>query len=108
MVVLALLLGLFAMHGLPAGQAGCHGSAPVMSMATHSTGSHLSMPGGMGEMCVSLQPGGRPGHPLPILLLLGFLVLLATGATLFAEARPGRAPPRSGVALLRWTCVSRT
>ncbi|MET9663028.1 hypothetical protein [Streptomyces sp. NPDC006510] len=125
LVLCAVLLGLFLMHGAPASAAeGCHdamavtAAAPV-SMTTgagHSAmrGEHGSahaaaaVPETNGESCVFTHVRDRV---LPLLMALG-LVLLAVralagrGTAVRGPARRG--PPFAGRDLLLQVCIART
>lgn len=110
--VLAVLAGLFAMHGLASSQAeGCHLSAGMIS-ATAMPGpmaatTHPTMRQQTGSMCLFVAPAGWPPLALTLLALVTLAALIDAGA-LRAPWVSGRSPPDSGVSVLRRVCVSRT
>jgi hypothetical protein len=130
---LAVLIGLFGMHGLATAQAGgCHVDDGVLgipsvtpSMTSSAAGSSALDPADAvamvtahrmvsamastmaGASCLFVSPTGWPLLPLVVLALVAAAVWLCAGWR-WAAWMSGRSPPRSGVSLLRWMCVSRT
>ncbi|MGW2110351.1 hypothetical protein [Streptomyces sp. NPDC001948] len=136
LVLCAVLLGLFLMHGAPASAAeGCHGAmtvtaaapapGPVQATAGHegmpATAGHAAvraehgsaraaaaMPGMNGESCVFTHARDRV---LPLLMALG-LVLLAVrapaGRRTDVRGPARRGPPLAGRGLLLQVCIART
>ncbi|MEU6284486.1 hypothetical protein [Streptomyces sp. NPDC047028] len=126
-VLVAVLLGLFLMHGGPAAaDGGCHGAAPGMPVASHmpaGTAAHaVRAPEGAGPkavarvdraargaLCVATTP--RSGIPLPpltaaVVLLVAAVLLPGTGRA-YGDVRH-RGPPAGGRDLLYQVCVART
>ncbi len=136
LAVCALVLGLFAMHGLPAAAGtGCHDDptvtmtdpapvaqpmAPVAAPMTPqqqragAMASSPSSPHSTGGSCVSTPPRIPSGLPGPSLLgVAGLLAALLVTAGAQAgipwwRARRRRGPPVAGIVLLTQVCVSRT
>jgi hypothetical protein len=127
-VLVAVLLGLFLMHGGPAAAGGgCHGAMADLAvahpmpaaMAAHTAGPPRTSPGVKaaahpqealrGELCRATTP--RPGIPLPPLGAVAF-VLPAAVPLPWPRRRPGearrRGPPGGGRDLLLQVCVART
>ncbi|MEU2672995.1 hypothetical protein ABZ622_29880 [Streptomyces sp. NPDC007164] len=125
LVLCAVLLGLFLMHGAPASAAdGCHdamavtasapGSVPVSAGHFAERGEHGpvrasdAMSAMNGESCVFTHARDRV---LPLLTALG-LVLLAvpvlTGRRTAVRGPARRGPPFAGRELLLQVCVART
>lgn len=127
---LAVLIGLFGMHGLATAQAGgCHADetmvsapsitasmAPSMatSMATSMavdtvamTTEHRMLGTMAGASCLFVPPSGWPVLALLLLGLVGAAGWQCAGRRWTVSAS-GRSPPSSGVSLLRRVCVSRT
>ena len=129
-VLVAVLLGLFLMHGGPAAaDGGCHGAmadtavtavtqpAPA-TMAAHSAG-HSRTSGDKastradetmrGALCLATPP--RPALPLPPLaaaaLALPVAALLPRAPRAYAGTRR-RGPPLGGRELLLQACIART
>ncbi|WP_186382941.1 DUF6153 family protein, partial [Amycolatopsis rhizosphaerae] len=129
----AVLVGLFAMHGLPAQgcAAGSGAHATTMSMTMTERVAEAVVPGEVsqgdrtaahpgtqddrtagGAACV-FTPASRGIDALLVLLLLAATVALAWLAPLpgfvgRGNPRSHRAPPRTGAQLLTTLCVSRT
>lgn len=136
LTVCALMLGLFAMHGLPAAAGtGCHGDptvtmtdpapvaqpmAPVAAPMTPrqrqagAVASSPASPHSTGGSCVSTPPRIPSGLTGPSLLgMAGLLAALLVTAGAQAggprwRARRRRGPPVAGIVLLTQVCVSRT
>lgn len=123
--VLALLLGLFGMHGLAAAQAnGCHGGmSTTVSITTVSNttmtapqavgGNALStvqrgMTGAMGASCLFVQAPSWPGLLLLLVTIASITASLGVGRPRTVRDFSGRSPPPAGVCLLRRICVSLT
>ncbi|MGH3831055.1 MAG: hypothetical protein ACRDRS_11505 [Pseudonocardiaceae bacterium] len=137
-LVVAVLVGLIGMHGLASGElGGCHGgmspvsltvaaqaTAPapmVMEVSAHTGGAAIAgvmaRPEGhsavgvmTGSVCQSVPPRGWPGvASLLALTVIGWLLGWDPSwpGWIWREVT-SRAPPCSGVARLRWVCVSRT
>lgn len=118
--VLAVLIGLFGMHGLAATQVtGCHGdtglaaAAPVLaaSMTVQPVG-HMAAAPRMadtmaGSCCLFVSPTAWSLLALTLLGVIAAAVAPGVGRR-WAAGFSGRSPPCSGVSLLRWVCVSRT
>lgn len=133
--VLAVLIGLFLMHGAPTGaMGGCHGAMPVTlpaslpamgdSMGTVEASGHTSptatdaVYGAVaqppsGAMCLSTLARDSQVLPLPALVALAAFVFL--GGPAAGAGRPGggfsagrRGPPSSGRQLLLQVCTART
>ncbi|OIJ92199.1 hypothetical protein BIV25_28270 [Streptomyces sp. MUSC 14] len=127
-VLVAVLLGLFLMHGGPAAaDGGCHGAVPgtaVMKHAPASMAAHMpahSAAAGAdkataqadeamrGSLCVATTP--RSEIPLPP-LTAAVLVLPAAAQAPGARRTPGdayrRGPPAGGRDLLLQVCIART
>ena len=127
--VLAVLVGLFLMHGAPTAAMGdCHDSMALTLPGTHSmavTAQTAAGPsvqtqrqsetasGSQGSNCVTTPIRGH--LTLPAAPVLAFAVLLAT-AVLFGTGRLGGArsarrrgpPPTGGRQLLLQVCIART
>lgn len=121
---LAVLLGLFGMHGLATAQGdGCHGddgmasavpamtavvtAEPMGSMATEPASAPRMADVMVGGSCVFVPPTGWPALALVLMALVIAMVVLPA-ARPWVPGGAGRSPPRSGVSLLRGVCVSRT
>jgi predicted MFS family arabinose efflux permease len=133
-VLVAVLLGLFLMHGGPAAaDGGCHGAMPAtapmrhtpattamqQTSATHAPDHSRAAAGHQaavyadgsmrGALCQATTP--RPGIPLPPLGAVA-VVLPAVVPLPWARQRPGRSrrrgPPGGGRDLLLQVCVART
>lgn len=107
--VLAVLIGLFGMHGMASADAGgCHqlpgmtATAPVDAMAPHVAVSTMA-----GASCEFVAPAGWPPLVLALLVIVAMVALSGIGRR---QVRwlGGRSPPDSGTSLLRRVCVSRT
>jgi hypothetical protein len=135
LAVLAVLFGLFLMHGNPAmAMGGCHGalsasadrpapmgrqvSAVVLAPSGHP-GEHAdSLPSTVGDplsgmggvLCVSTPP--QAGPVLPHLKLAALFLILVTALALCRPPGPAgvrrRDPPKHGRDLLQLVCVART
>ncbi|MFF7467624.1 hypothetical protein [Streptomyces sp. NPDC008092] len=126
-VLVAVLLGLFLMHGGPAaGDGGCHGTMSEMAavhpapaaMAPHGSG-HAEASGWKaaehadeamrGALCLATTP--RSEMPLPPLAAVAFVLpaalLLPWVRRAYGDARR-RGPPADGRGLLLQVCVART
>lgn len=108
--VLAVLIGLFGMHGMASADAGgCHRlpGMTAMSSPADPMAAHLAVPTMAGASCLFVAPTGWP--PLALMLLAVVAAVALGGVGL---RRPpwigGRSPPASGSSLLRRVCVSRT
>ncbi|WP_225839241.1 hypothetical protein [Streptomyces sp. NK08204] len=137
LMLCAVLLGLFLMHGAPTAAGGCHGETAVMdspvphgdhraaaaTMADAATTTHAAHAGttasvvrahdasGMpGELCVSTPAHQRTSVPAPALLGVAALAALALRSpTLLRSGRAmRRGPPSGGRTLLLQVCVART
>lgn len=98
--VLAVLIGLFGMHGLASDAAGgCHQLPGATSPAAHS-----AMPTMTDASCVFVAPTSWPPLALVVLAIVVATALSVAGARR-APALGGRSPPDS---LLQRVCVSRT
>ncbi|MER5686202.1 hypothetical protein [Streptomyces sp. NPDC002205] len=125
LVLCAVLLGLFLMHGAPANAAeGCHGSmgttspmamsAGHMDLPSEHSGAHVDpvMTGMGGELCVSTP--ARDRLPLPSVGLLSAVGLVPMVVWGLLGARTGmrgparRGPPFGGRGLLLQVCIART
>lgn len=129
LVLCALLLGLFLMHGSPAAATeGCHtGAAAMPAMAPISAGLHADgmeqtphvhaatgladHEGSTEGLCVSAPVRGQV--VVPAALLLALIPLTVTGllwpaqiAGVFTGLRRG--PPQAGRNLLHQVCIART
>ena len=125
LVLCAVLLGLFLMHGAPTSAAdGCHDAMAVTASAPgpmQASAGHLAVRGEHGparavdtmsamngESCVFTHARDRV---LPLLMALG-LVLLAvpalTGRRAAVRGPARRGPPFAGRELLLQVCVART
>ncbi|HEY0807273.1 MAG TPA: DUF6153 family protein [Pseudonocardiaceae bacterium] len=120
--VFAVVVGLMGMHGLAARPGeGCHSgmsstaaASPMAAMAvperTPASGAVAIEQGktaATGGTCVFVQPAGW------VAVVLVLLAIIAVGADLvrvprWATGTASRSPPRSGMSLLQWVCVSRT
>jgi hypothetical protein len=125
---LAVLLGLFGMHGLATAQAGgCHADDGMISALSMSPSMSASMTPSMaagspardtgdavvtahrmaGAGCLFVSPTAWPALALVLLALVVAAIWWGEGRS-WAAWMSGRSPPRTGVSLLRWVCVSRT
>ncbi|MFD0339778.1 hypothetical protein ACFVH0_13945 [Streptomyces sp. NPDC127117] len=125
LLLCAVLLGLFLMHGAPASAAdGCHDAmavtaappGPTAVSAGHSAmrGEHApvrvadAMSAMNGESCVFTHARDRV---LPLLMALGLVLLAVRGLTGRRTAVRGparRGPPFAGRELLLRVCIART
>ncbi|MBA8928592.1 hypothetical protein BC739_005809 [Kutzneria viridogrisea] len=111
--VFAVLVGVFAMHGLPmAVGTGCHGGSTAMSataMSGHADSGPVAAPAHhRGELCVFVQPDAADSSALLALAVLA-LTAFALVLGLWSTDRPSRGPPLpSGAQLLLRLSVSRT
>ncbi|NUQ96450.1 MAG: hypothetical protein HOY79_07745 [Streptomyces sp.] len=125
-VLVAVLFGLFLMHGGPAAAGGCHGAmadttvtqpAPA-TMAAHSA-DHSRTAGDKattradetmrGALCLATTP--RSAIPLPPLAVIALVVLAAVLLPWARRAYDGtrrRGPPAGGRELLLQVCIART
>ncbi|MCX4578084.1 hypothetical protein OHB41_33840 [Streptomyces sp. NBC_01571] len=126
-VLVAVLLGLFFMHGGPAAaDGGCHGTMSEMAavqpapaaMAPHSS-DHAEAAGEKaaehadeamrGALCLATAP--RSERPLPPLTAVAFVLpaalLLPWVRRAYGDGRR-RGPPADGRALLLQVCIART
>jgi hypothetical protein len=131
LVLCAVLLGLFLMHGAPAGATGgCHGmvEAPASTQHAHEapmapqTSVGVALPGAVqvgvadgtgspGALCVSTPARDRIAVPAASLVaavaLAGLLAWSITGRR-WSRARGSRRGPPDGRGLLLQVCVART
>lgn len=108
-----MVLGLLAMHGLPfaISSGGCvtAASSPSAAVSSASSAMPMVMPA-MHQMADCVTVGPARSVP-PLLVLVAVLGVLVLGLRVVAgwRAHPvERPPPRAGLALLLWVCVSRT
>lgn len=116
--VLAVLVGVFGMHGLTGGD-GCHGGTgmavtaqpmghgPAAPMAMTTVGPRVIAGTTTGSTCLFVPPSTWPLPGLALLAVVAAAIALAADRR-WAVGSPGRSPPDSGVALLRRVCVSLT
>jgi hypothetical protein len=121
--LLAVLSGLFFMHGL-SGSTECHGTGSVMVHGGHpglamahdaSAGDRFVLAQDLAQqadVCASTLPTWPTAGLLLLMLAAGWML---TGHGTAPRARPwgpggraGRAPPLAGVVLLHRLCISRT
>jgi hypothetical protein len=121
-MLLAVLAGLFFMHGTVMGAAGCQGGMPtsapmaatmplaaaypVVPAPQHTV---QAAPQAHGAMCAAIPPRTEPFVPAvtAALLLLGALVTPAPRRG-FSRRQGARGPPLWGAGLLVRLCISRT
>lgn len=120
-MLLAVLAGLFFMHGAVMGAAGCQDGMPAsapMAAAMPMAAAHPVVPAPQGAvqaapqahgaMCVASPPRTEPFVPaVTAVLLLGALATPAPRRG-FSRRRGARGPPLWGAGLLVRLCVSRT
>ena len=104
LTALAVLAGVFLMHGLPAQD--CGGAAMSSMSAVAHTGA--DMDSGHGGLCVFTTPSHDQGPLLALALLFVAVVLTVVWRPLLVGGPSRRGPPRSGAELLTVVCVSRT
>ncbi|MFI9388267.1 hypothetical protein [Kutzneria sp. NPDC052558] len=106
LTLFAVLVGVFAMHGLAPQD--CSGmSMPSMSAMAHADAG-MDMGSGHGGMCVFTAPS-RDHFPVLALVLLAVAVLVTTLWRPVSTSGPSRrGPPLSGARLLTVVGVSRT
>lgn len=118
--VLAVLIGLFGMHGLATAQGGgCHAidgmikapsmvTAPMTAEPVGATASTHGMASvTAGDSCLFVLPAGWSMLAWVLLAAL-ITVVLAAGDRRWPGHHTGRSPPTTGVSLLYRVCVSRT
>lgn len=109
----AVLLGIFAMHGLPMATAtGCHGGAEMV-MSASSTVEAVSAPVAAqsdrhGDLCVFVQQHSQTGLSLMALTALLLIVAWLLSGWSFTATPSRGPPPPGGVGLLLRLSVSRT
>jgi hypothetical protein len=120
-LLLAVLAGLFFMHGTVMGAAGCQGGMPAsapMAAAMPMAAAHPVVPAprhavqaapqAHGAMCVAFPPRTEPFVPaVTAVLLLGALATPAPSRG-FSRRQGARGLPLWGAGLLVRLCVSRT
>lgn len=108
-----MLLGLLSMHGLPfSAGSGCSSPAAASAAPAHvSSGMAPMVMAAPHQMANCVTVGPRRSVP-PVLALAGVLVPLLVLVCRVAagwRAHPvERPPPKAGLSLLLWVCVSRT
>jgi hypothetical protein len=121
-VVLAVLCGLFLMHGFAMAGAGCDGAGmrrdmPMAAMAgdhpvksVTGTWVEAGVPPGSGPLCLANQPRSRAfGAGAAGLVMVAVLVLSALIGGGQSRRNSSRGPPLlPGSALLTRLCISRT
>ncbi|MBB5890270.1 hypothetical protein [Kutzneria kofuensis] len=104
LTVLAVLAGVFLMHGLPAQD--CSGVAmPTMTAVAHPG---MDMGSGHGGVCVFTTPSRDQAPLLALVLLVVAVLLTVLWRPLLVGGPSRRGPPLAGAQLLTMVCVSRT
>lgn len=108
MCALAVVLGLLSMHGLPFSGGDC--SAPVLAASSSASGSMPMVMPALHQMgdCVTVAPSRSIPPVLALVAVLGLVVLVWRVVSGWRSHPVERPPPRAGVLLLLWVCVSRT
>jgi len=104
LTALAVLAGVFLMHGLPAQD--CSGAAmPTMAATAHAG---MDMGSGHGGVCVFTTPTRDHAPILALVLLFVAVVLTVLWRPLLVGGPSRRGPPVFGARLLTVVCVFRT